>query len=130
MRTLLPLCALLALAPALATAQAPGNSAPPPAQQLLGGWIAASVAPSTRFGPIDDRRFVVAALRVQYLLDTFGSVAFATTVDVVPLAILSNTPTYETLELRDPNGMIGNFKSVTGRSAVFGAGIMPEGLRF
>jgi hypothetical protein len=130
MRAILPLYALLSLAPTLAPAQTSTDTVPRRGERLLGGWIGASVAPSTRFGPIDDRHFIVAALRAQYLLDTFGSLAFAATVDVVPLAILSNTPTYDALSVPEPDGSFVTFKTVTGRSAVFGAGIMPAGLRF
>jgi lipid A 3-O-deacylase PagL len=129
MRAVLPLYALLALAPALAIAQAPTEPAPHRAERLIGGWVGASVAPSTRFGYIDDRRFVVAGLRAQYLLDTFGPVALASTIDVIPLAVLSNTPTYETLSIPRLDGTIFHVKSVTGRSAVYGAGIAPAGFQ-
>ena len=129
MRTLLPLYALLALAPDISAAQTSTDAAPRPADRLIGGWVGTSVAPSTRFGYVDDRRFFVAALRAQYLLDTFGPLAVASTFDVVPLAILSNTPTYEAASFRGPDGTIIHFKSVTGRSPVLGAGIAPAGLR-
>ncbi|MDQ3997673.1 MAG: acyloxyacyl hydrolase [Gemmatimonadota bacterium] len=129
MRTLVPLYALLSLAPAVATAQTSPDARPRPAERLLGGWIAASVAPSTRFGYISDRRFFVAALRAQYLLDTFGPLALASTFDVVPIAILSNTPTYEAMNVRGPDSAMVRFKYETGRAAVFGAGIVPAGFQ-
>jgi hypothetical protein len=129
MRVLLPLFALLSLAPVVAAAQAPTGATPRPAEPLVGGWIGASVAPSTRFGPINDRRFFVAALRAQYLIGIVGPVAVAGTFDVVPLAILSNTPTYQTQSFSEGDGTIIHFKNVTGRAAAFGAGVMPVGLQ-
>jgi lipid A 3-O-deacylase PagL len=129
MRAVLPLCAVLSLAPTLAAAQAPTDPARRRAEPFLGGWVAASVAPSTRFGYINDRRLFVAALRAQYLLATIGPLALASTIDVVPLAILSNTPTYDALSFPQPNGTIVHFKNVTGRSAVVGAGILPTGFQ-
>src|SRR5688572_33363449 len=99
----LPLAAL-SLAPALASAQTSADVAPRPADRLVGGWIGASVASSGRFGPITDRHFFAAALRAQYVLETFGPIAIASNFDLIPLAIPPHTPEYRLRSTRLPAG--------------------------
>jgi Lipid A 3-O-deacylase (PagL) len=129
MRTIRPLAALLSLAPVLAGAQSPPGTAGRPSERFLGGWMAASVAPSTRFGYITDRHYFVAALRAQFPIATLGPLALASTVDVVPLAMLSNTPEYQLTTFYHEGGTPITVKTETGRSPVFGAGIVPAGLQ-
>ena len=129
MRAYLLSCLPLSLAPMFAAAQDSATASPRPAHRLLGGWIGASVAGSTRWGTISDRRLFVAALRAQYLLETFGPLAIASTVDVVPLAVLTNTPTYQTFTVVGSDGATVHVKSQTGRSPVLGAGVVPVGVQ-
>jgi hypothetical protein len=119
----------VAIGPALAAAQASATETARPAERLLGAWVGASVGTSNQWGRITDRRFFIAALRAQYLLETFGGLALANTIDVVPLAILTNTPEYRPASFRQPDGTIINLHVETGRSPVFGAGIVPAGLQ-
>jgi Lipid A 3-O-deacylase (PagL) len=128
MRLAPSLAALLTLAPALARAQ-DVQGTPESSDRSLGGWIGTSVSPSDRFGYVTDRRLFVAGVRAEFLLDTFGPFALASTVDVVPLAVLSNTPEYRMMAFRVESGMVQRFKIETGRSAVLGAGVIPAGLR-
>jgi hypothetical protein len=126
MRAILCSAALLWLAPALSIAQ---DASAERGVRLVGGWVGASVAPSNRFGYVTDRQLFVAAIRAQYHLHTFGPVALASTVDIVPLAILSNTPEYRVWSSRQPDGAVVTRKVVTGRSPVPGAGVAPVGLQ-
>jgi hypothetical protein len=131
MRTVLSLViAALSLAPTPTTAQTSADAPPRPADRLLGGWIGASVASSGRFGPITDRHFFAAALRAQYVLETFGPIAIATNFDLIPLAILSNTPEYRVRSIRMPDGSTLRVKTETGRSPAVGAGFVPAALQF
>jgi hypothetical protein len=99
------------------------------AERFYGGWMGASVAPASEFGYVTDRQLFVAALRAQYLLHAFESMAIASTIDLVPLAVLSNTPDYEVRSSRERDENGASFKTVTGRSPVLGAGFMPAGLQ-
>ncbi len=129
MRAVLPLYALLSLAPALATGQTSQDVAARPAERFVGGWVGTSVAASSRFGYVTDRRFFVAALRAQFLLETFGPIALASTFDLVPLAVLSNTPDYQLRSFRQRDGTMVSLKTETGRSPVLGAGLAPAGVQ-
>ena len=126
MRAVYACFAALSLAPTLAAAQSSPNGAPRPAERLIGAWIGMSVAPSTRFSPITDRHFFVAGLRAQYVLETFGPITIASHFDLIPLAILSNTPEYEVRSTRMPDGSTLRTYSETGRSAAIRRRLLME----
>jgi hypothetical protein len=129
MRALYVLYAGLSLAPALTAAQSSPDVAHRSNDRSIGAWIGMSVAPSTRFSPITDRHFFVTGLRAQYVLETFGPITIASHFDLIPLAILSNTPEYELRSTRMPDGSVVRSYSETGRSAAMGAGVVPAGLQ-
>ncbi len=118
----------LSLVPTMAASQTAGG-APRPADRLLGLWVGASVAPAQRFGLITDRQLFVAAVRAEYVLERFGPIAIASTMDVIPLAILSNTPTYVARTGYTLDGYTYTYNEQTGRAPVYGAGIVPAGLQ-
>lgn len=115
--------------PTRAFSQDSSTASPGRADRLLGFWLSSSVAPSTRFGLITDRTLLAAGLRAQYLLETIGPIAIASTIDLVPVAVLSNNPEYVTVEDRTPDGFIIRYKSIVGHSPVFSTGLSPAGLR-
>jgi hypothetical protein len=126
MRPRIRLLPLLVGMPALAGAQ---EVSARPAERFVGGWVGASVASSSRFGYVTDRRLLVAGVRLQYLVGTLGPIAIASILDFVPLAILSNTPDYEMRRFRQRDGSVVTGRAETGRSPVLGAGIAPLGLQ-
>ena len=123
------LVALSAAASAVPAQEAPSGPAPRRADRSIGVWAAASVATADRWGTITDRHFYVTAVRVQYLLETVGHFAIASTIDLVPLAVLSNTPTYYRTTVPASDGRIVDVRIENGRTPVLGAGVLPAGLQ-
>jgi lipid A 3-O-deacylase PagL len=125
---------LITAALALPTPAARGQvrpGAPRSGERWLGAWVGASFSSpvGTRLGLTPDRRLFLVALRAQYLLAAAGPVALAATVDVFPLAVVTNNPKwYLVINPHTPTGPRSD-RVESGRSAVIGTGISPIGLQ-
>lgn len=105
---------------------APGQESdgPRPGARYIGAWAGFSFDSPSHWGITPGRQLVLAGVRGEWVLETFGSVALLATADVVPLAIVTHTPTY-----RVQNGGGGVQKIETGEAPVYGAGLAPVGMR-
>lgn len=96
--------------------------------RLLGFWGGLSPdSPGGHFlGQITDREFFLAAVRVGWVLGTVGPVATDYTVDLIPLAIVTNNPVSATKQ-EYFNGVV--VSETTEYGTVYGFGVAPLGLR-
>lgn len=99
-------------------------------QRSFGMWAGASLSSSTVFGTITDRRLFLSGLRVEYVLESTGAVTTTYTMDVHPLAVVTNTPSYGLQRIRERDGTLGTYLVEIDRSPVIGAGLSPLGLQF
>jgi hypothetical protein len=148
MRIALWTCTLAAL-PALVRAQAPAASEPAASEpgpsapaakdaslpyrageRVLGVWLAASFSPSAVFGRITDRRVVLTGLRLEHVIESAGSVTTTYTLDVHPIAVVTNTPRYAMQWVRAQNGARVRLLVETSRAPAVGVGASPLGLQF
>jgi Lipid A 3-O-deacylase (PagL) len=129
MRAALWMSTLIAL-PAALRAQAPASDVLERGQRSLGMWAGASLSSSAVFGTITDRRLFLSGLRLEYVLESTGAVTTTYTLDVHPLAVVTNTPRYGLQRVRDRDGTFVNYLVESGRSSVIGAGMSPLGLQF
>jgi len=148
MRAALWTYALVAL-PAVVPAQAPAANEPgasepaaatPPGKEtyhtyragdrVFGLWLGASLSPSAVFGRITDRRLLLTGVRMERVLESRGSVTTTYTLDVHPIAVVTNTPRYSMLRIRDRSGILVDRLVETSRAPVIGAGVSPLGLQF
>jgi hypothetical protein len=130
MRAALWMSTLTAL-PAIAGAQAPAaNVSSLAGEHAFGVWAGASLSTAAVFGTITDRRLLLTGVRYEYVLKSDGAVTTAYTLDLHPLAVVTNTPEYAWQRVRLRNGAVGTQLVETGRSSVAGAGISPIGLQF
>lgn len=123
-------CAHAAAAPARTPASVPGRGA---GSRFVGAWLGGSPDSPTRGGiggTTPDREFVLAGLRAEWVLDVAGPVALAATADLVPLAVVTRTPTYRprTVVPPDPRFPTFTYPEQTGARPVYGAGASPFGL--
>jgi hypothetical protein len=125
MRAVLLICSLTVL-PAVLPAQAP---APHPLERSLGLWAGASLSPSALFGTITDRQLILTGLRLEYVLESAGTVTTTYFVDLHPLAVVTNTPLYGVAEIRPGSRRPMSQTVETGRAPAIGAGLSPLGLQ-
>ncbi len=96
----------------------------------IGAWVGFSPVSRTPYTPDEGRKLVVAGLRAEWVLEKLGPVALAATTDLIPFAVVTQTPTYVTREISDEElGIMYKFKQETGSRPVFGAGAVPFGLK-
>jgi hypothetical protein len=129
MRAALWICTLSAL-PAVVGAQAAVTDVLERGQHGFGVWAGASLSASALFGKITDRRLFLSGLRYERVLESTGAVTTTYTLDVHPLAVVTNTPRYVIQWLRAPNGALFPELIETSRASVVGAGISPLGVQF
>ena len=128
------LLALLVLHAAGLGAQAPvaqGHAAPRPGDRLLGAWLGASFySPvGTHLGATPDRDLFLAGLRAEWVLEAAGPLALASTMDLIPMAVVTRNPEYRLRRLATFGGGTVEYKEPTGRGPVYGAGLSPLGLK-
>jgi hypothetical protein len=127
------MCTLMAL-PAALRAQAPSANetyhAYRPGDRAFGGWVGASLLPSAVFGRITDRRLVLTGLRLERVLESDGAVTTTYTLDLHPIAVVTNTPRYGLRWVREENGALVRQLVETSRAPVVGIGASPLGLQF
>lgn len=121
-------CSLFAIARVSSAQQ---NRRPEAGDRYYGAWIGVSpYSPvAKQLGITPDRHLVLVGIRAQWVLESLGPLSLAATSDLIPVAVLSNNPTYRTEEGYWPDGTAAKYKVWTGRSAVYGAGLSPIGLR-
>src|SRR3982751_1348720 len=121
MRAALWMCTLAAL-PAAAGAQVPADHSYQRSiragERVFGVWAGASLSPAAVFGTITHRRLLLTGLRFEYVLHSSGAGATAYTLDLHPLAVVTNTPEYAWQRVRLRNGAVGTQLVETGRSSV------------
>lgn len=95
----------------------------------IGAWVGFS--PISRVGDFVTRRreLLLIGARAEWVIETVGPFALAVTSDLVPMAVVTHTPTYITREVVDPDGTVFQFKEETGDKPVFGAGAAPFGFK-
>jgi hypothetical protein len=129
MRVALWISTLTAL-PVVVGAQPQPTNSRRAGEHVFGVWAGASLSPAAVFGRITDRRLVLTGLRYEYVLASNGGTTTAYTLDLHPLAIVTNTPEYAWQRVRLRNGATGTQLVETGRSPVKGVGISPIGIQF
>jgi hypothetical protein len=147
-----PVAALLTLlltagAPAaaqVATAQvaAPADSAPsaraglaaalPAGAWTVGAWAGAALHSPVHghLGATGGRNYFTAALRVGRVLTASRHFAVEYTADLIPVAVVTETPYYRTDRLTFQDGRQMKVFWPTGEGPVYGAGLAPVGMRF
>lgn len=125
-RALPLLCSVLCLRPLIA--QAPADLSR--GDRSIGAWVGFSPDTRDAFRPTQRRELIVAGLRAEWVLERLGPLALAATGDLIPIAIVTQNPTYITREITLPeSGFVHRFKQETGNKPVFGAGASPFGLK-
>ena len=127
----LPFIIALATSPlTTSTLAAQGADDLRPGDRTVGAWAGASFyAPvGALFGQTPDRHFYLAAVRGEWVLESLGPFALATTIDLIPFAMVSNNPTYRAIDA-SPSPTTGTkLNATTGSAPVYGAGVSPAGL--
>lgn len=97
--------------------------------RLFGVWVGMSPDSPVgdHLGITPGRRLFLMGMRAEWMLATAGPFAVAATSDLIPIAALTNNPTY-TSASAVPDAP-DQTKIVTGRSTVYGAGLSPVGLQ-
>jgi hypothetical protein len=124
-RTLLLLSSVLSLRPLFA--QAPNEIHR--GDRSIGAWVGFSPLSRDGFRPTPRRELFTAAARAEWVIETFGPFALATTSDLIPVAVVTRTPTYITRVEVDPEFGEYSYIAETGNKPVFGAGAAPFGLK-
>ena len=97
--------------------------------RYVGVWLGFS--PNSRVGEfaMPRRRLVLMGARAEWVIEALHSVTLAATSDIVPVAVITHTPTYITREVVFPGGGTTQLKEQTGNKPVYGAGGMPFGFK-
>jgi hypothetical protein len=97
--------------------------------RYLGVW--AGLSPNSRVGEfaMPHRQLVLIGARAEWVIEASRSVTLAVTSDIVPVAMITRTPTYTTREVVFPGGGTTQLKEQTGNKPVYGAGGMPFGFK-
>jgi len=97
--------------------------------RFIGAW--AGMSPDSpvgdHLGITPGRRLFLMGIRAEWVLERAGPFALAATADLIPIAVLTNNPTYTSASVV-PDAA-DETKTVTGRSTVYGAGLSPAGLQ-
>ena len=124
-RSLILLSSVLWLRPAFAQTSTELNRG----DRSVGAWVGFSPISRDGIRPTWRRELFVAAVHAEWVIETFGPFALATTSDLIPVAIVTRNPTYETRVVNDPDFGEYSFIAATGNKPVFGAGAAPFGLK-
>ena len=124
-RTLILLSSVLCLRPAYAQTAAELDRG----DRSIGAWVGFSPLSRDGIRPTWRRELFVAGAHAEWVIERFGPFALATTADVIPVAVVTRNPTYETRVVNDPDFGEYSFIAATGNKPVFGAGAAPFGLK-
>jgi hypothetical protein len=72
---------------------------------------------------------MLVGIRAEWVIEALGPLALAATADLIPVVVLTNNPTYRVEEVTNPNGLVFQSKTATGKAPVLGAGLSPLGLK-
>jgi opacity protein-like surface antigen len=113
----------MCVAPLLAQPTAQGNQG----TKYIGGWV--GLSPDSRVGDftLPHRQLALLGVRAEWVIERIGHFSVAATSDIVPLAMLTHTPTYTTRTIVFPSGGTAQLKEETGNKPVYGTGAMPFG---
>ena len=97
--------------------------------RYVGVWI--GLSPNSRVGEfaLPRRQLVLIGARAEWVIEALPLVTLAATSDIVPVAVITHTPTYTTREVVFPGGGTTHVKEQTGNKPVYGAGGMPFGFK-
>lgn len=120
----------LAMVAAARTVGAQNGDELRPGDRFFAAWAGASFySPAgVKFGHTPNRDLFLAAARAEWVLESAGPFALAATADLVPLAIVTNNPTYRREPYPPMATQTGTYKRQTGSAPVYGAGLSPLGL--
>ena len=106
----------------------PSAQADRPAR-YVGVWMGLSPNSSVGEFTLPRRQLVLIGARVEWVVEASPLVTLAATSDIVPVAVITHTPTYTMREVVFPGGGTTQLKRQTGNKPVYGAGIMPFGFK-
>ena len=97
--------------------------------RCIGIWM--GLSPNSRVGEfaIPHRQLVLIGARAEWVIEAWRSATLAAMSDIVPVAVITHTPTYSTREVVFPGGGTIQLKEQTGNKPVYGAGGMPFGFK-
>jgi hypothetical protein len=95
----------------------------------IGFWM--GLSPNSRVGEfaMPHRQLVLLGARAEWVIEALPSLTLAATSDIVPVAVITHTPTYTTRQVVFPGGGTTQLKEQTGNEPVYGAGGMPFGFK-
>lgn len=79
-------------------------------------------------GQTPDRKLLLGALHSEWILEDIYRIALISTLDLIPIAVVTNNPTYREERILDTQNS-GHDKVQTGSAPVYGAGLTPFGLK-
>jgi hypothetical protein len=97
--------------------------------KFLGGWV--GLSPDSRVGDfrLPHRQLALFGLRAEWVVESIGRFTLAATSDIVPMAMITHTPTYTTRTIVFPSGGTAQLNEETGNKPVYGSGVMPFGFK-
>ncbi len=97
----------------------------------FGAWGGGSFnSPAGTFlGTTPDRKFIIGALRYGRILVANKSIALEYTIDVIPLAVVTNNPRVVDTAFNLPDGRTAILRTEVRRQSVYGAGSSPIGFQ-
>jgi len=97
--------------------------------RYIGAWIGFS--PDSRVAQFRDpkRRLLAIGAHAEWVIESSGNFSLAANSDLIPLVIITRTPTYVTRDVMTPGGGIFQTNEQTGSKPVYGAGVSPFGFK-
>jgi len=97
--------------------------------RYIGAWIGFS--PDSRVGQFREpnRRLLAIGAHAEWVIESSGGLSLAANSDVIPVVIVTRTPTYVTREVVLPGGGTLQTNEQTGSKPVYGAGVSPFGFK-
>jgi hypothetical protein len=119
------LCCLLCLRPLAAQP----SSIVSRGDRYIGAWIGFS--PDSRVAQFREpkRRLLAIGAHAEWVIESSGNFSLAANSDLIPVVVITRTPTYVTRDVMTPGGGIFQTNEQTGSKPVYGAGISPFGFK-
>ena len=97
--------------------------------RYIGAWIGFS--PDSRVAQFREpnRRLFAMGAHAEWVIESSGGLSLAANSDVIPVVIITHTPTYVTRDVVLPDGGSFQTNEQTGSKPVYGAGISPFGFK-
>jgi hypothetical protein len=100
-----------------------------PGDLSLGAWIGGSANSPLVWGDTRGRRLLLLGGRAEWVIEALEPYVMVATADFVPVALVTDNPTYRVESTPDDNGSLREEIVETGKEPVFGAGVTPLGLK-